>query len=108
MPTLVFGRYHRTREEIRIFLLVDLRGSTQITERLENLRYHGFLERFVSDVTTSAMRYGPNGVVCDHPRTLSRGDSGAETRDVDGSLVAWFTRKRAPIWRTNPPDVTRS
>ena len=58
MLRLILGRYHRPREEIRIFLLIDLRGSTQITERLGNLRYHGFLKRFISDVTTSAMRYG--------------------------------------------------
>lgn len=58
MVRLILGRYHRPREEIRIFLLVDLRGSTQITEQLGNLRYHGFLKRFISDVTSSAMRYG--------------------------------------------------
>ncbi len=55
---LVLGRYHRPREEVRIFLLIDLRGSTQVAERLGNLRYHGFLKRFISDVTASAMRYG--------------------------------------------------
>ena len=55
---LILGRYHRPREEVRIFLLVDLRGSTEITERLGNLRYHGFLKRFISDVTASAMRHG--------------------------------------------------
>ena len=58
MVRLILGRYHRPREEVRIFLLVDLRGSTQITEQLGNLRYHGFLKRFISDVTTSAMRHG--------------------------------------------------
>jgi adenylate cyclase len=58
MVRLILGRYHRPREEVRIFLLIDLRGSTEITERLGNLRYHGFLRRFISDVTTSAMRYG--------------------------------------------------
>lgn len=58
MVRLILGRYHRPREEVRIFLLIDLRGSTQITERLGNLRYHGFLKRFISDVTTSAMRHG--------------------------------------------------
>lgn len=55
---LILGRYHRPREESRIFLLVDLRGSTNITERLGNLRYHSFLKRFIADVTASAVRYG--------------------------------------------------
>ena len=58
MVRLILGRYHRPREEVRIFLLIDLRGSTEITERLGNLRYHGFLKRFISDVTTSAVRHG--------------------------------------------------
>jgi adenylate cyclase len=58
MVRLILGRYHRPREEVRIFLLIDLRGSTQIAERLGNLRYHGFLKRFIGDVTTNAMRHG--------------------------------------------------
>jgi adenylate cyclase len=53
---LILGRYHRPREEVRVFLLIDLRGSTQIAERLGNLRYHSFLRRFISDVTASVMR----------------------------------------------------
>ena len=55
---LVFGRYHRPREEVRAFLLVDLRESTQVAERLGNLRYHSFLKRFIGDVTAAAMRHG--------------------------------------------------
>jgi adenylate cyclase len=54
---LILGRYHRPREEVRVFLLIDLRGSTQIAERLGNLRYHGFLSRFIGDVTASIARY---------------------------------------------------
>ena len=54
---LILGRYHRPREEVRIFLLIDLRGSTQIAQRLGNLRYHAFLSRFISDVTASAVRF---------------------------------------------------
>ncbi|MDJ0923942.1 MAG: adenylate/guanylate cyclase domain-containing protein [Acidimicrobiia bacterium] len=55
---LILGRYHRPREEVRIFLFVDLRSSTQIAEKLGNLRYHAFLKRFVADVSTSALRHG--------------------------------------------------
>jgi len=54
---LIVGRYHRPREEVRVFLLIDLRGSSQIAEQLGNLRYHAFLRRFVSDVTASVVRY---------------------------------------------------
>lgn len=54
---LILGRYHRPREEVRVFLLIDLRESTQIAERLGNLRYHAFLKRFIGDVTGSVVRY---------------------------------------------------
>lgn len=54
---LILGRYHRPREEVRVFLLIDLRDSTQIAERLGNLRYHAFLGRFISDVTGSVVRH---------------------------------------------------
>ncbi len=54
---LVLGRYHRPREETRVFLLVDLRGSTQIAERLGNLRFHAYLRRFIGDVTAAVARY---------------------------------------------------
>jgi len=55
---LIVGRYHRPREEIRIFLLIDLRGSTQAAEHLGNMRYHAFLKQFITDVTIAAMRHG--------------------------------------------------
>ena len=54
---LILGRYHRPREEVRVFLLIDLRESTPIATRLGNLRYHAFLSRFISDVSASAVRY---------------------------------------------------
>jgi adenylate cyclase len=54
---LILGRYHRPRQEVRIFLLIDMRESTQIAERLGNLRYHAFLSRFISDVTAGVVRY---------------------------------------------------
>lgn len=57
LVSLILGRYHRPREEVRVFLLIDLRGSTQIAEQLGNLRYHAFLRRFISDVTASVVRH---------------------------------------------------
>ena len=58
MTRLILGRYHRPREENRIFLLVDLKGSTQIAEQLGNLRYHEFVKRFIGDVAANAVRHG--------------------------------------------------
>lgn len=54
---LILGRYHRPREEVRFFLLIDLRESTQIAEQIGNLRYHEILKRFISDVTANVWRY---------------------------------------------------
>lgn len=58
LTSLLLGRYHRPREEIRIFLLVDLKGSSRIAEQLGNMRYHAFLKRFIADISTSASRFG--------------------------------------------------
>ena len=55
---LLLGRYHRPREEDRVFLLVDLRESTQIARELGNIRYHTFLKRFIADVTAPVNRHG--------------------------------------------------
>jgi len=57
LMNLMIGRYHRPREEVRVFLLIDLRGSTQVATRLGNLRYHAFLSRFISDVSSGAGRH---------------------------------------------------
>lgn len=57
---VITGRYHRPREESRVFLLIDLRDSTQIAEELGNLRYHDFLKRYIADVTAGAMRHRGN------------------------------------------------
>jgi adenylate cyclase len=54
---LILGRYHRPREEVRVFLLIDLRESTRIAERLGNLRYHAFFSRFIGDVSASILRH---------------------------------------------------
>ena len=56
--SLITGRYHRPREEVRMFLLIDLKGSSRIAEELGNLRYHAFLKRFIDDISVAAVRYG--------------------------------------------------
>ena len=47
----VAGVYHRPKSEDRIFLFVDLEGSTQLAERLGSTRYFELLRRFVDDLT---------------------------------------------------------
>jgi class 3 adenylate cyclase len=45
------GVYHRPRAEERIFLFLDLEGSTQLAERLGSSRYFDLLRRCMDDLT---------------------------------------------------------
>jgi adenylate cyclase len=47
----VTGVYHLPRPEERIFLFLDLHGSTALAERLGSRRYFELLRRFVDDLT---------------------------------------------------------
>lgn len=47
----LFGRYHRPRHEERIFMFLDLKGSTSIAERLDVAAYYSFLNDFFHDIT---------------------------------------------------------
>jgi adenylate cyclase len=55
---IMTGRYHRPRREERVFLLMDLKGSTAMAERFGDLAYHRFLNRFFRDVTDAALDHG--------------------------------------------------
>lgn len=52
------GRYHRPREEARIFLFLDLVGSTAIAEKVGHVRFLDLLNRFVFDVTPHIVETG--------------------------------------------------
>lgn len=45
------GVYHRPTAEERVFLFVDLQGSTQLAEQLGSARYFELLRRFVDELT---------------------------------------------------------
>jgi adenylate cyclase len=47
----IFGRYYAPRLESRVFLFVDMEGSTGLAERLGPLAFHRLLNRFVVDLT---------------------------------------------------------
>lgn len=49
--SFIRGKYHKPREETRIFMFVDLMSSTQIAEKLGNKMYHNLLKDFFADVT---------------------------------------------------------
>jgi adenylate cyclase len=47
----IFGRYYAPRLESRVFLLIDMEGSTGLAERLGPLAFHRLVNRFVDDLT---------------------------------------------------------
>jgi adenylate cyclase len=48
---LLIGRYHRPREEERIFMFVDMKSSTTIAERLGHINFFNLLNDFFRDIT---------------------------------------------------------
>jgi len=71
----VTGAYHRPRAETRIFLFLDLEGSTRLAERLGSARYFELLRQFVDDLTEPVLesrgaiyQYAGDEVVITWPR----------------------------------------
>lgn len=49
--SFVSGRYFQPRVEQRILLMIDMRNSTSVAERLGEVGFHRLLNRFVGDLT---------------------------------------------------------
>lgn len=47
----LIGRYHRPRQELRIFMFLDMRSSTSIAEDLGHVRYFQLLNELFTDIT---------------------------------------------------------
>jgi adenylate cyclase len=47
----ITGRYYAPRVESRVFLLIDMEGSTGLAERLGPLGFHRLVNRFIDDLT---------------------------------------------------------
>lgn len=56
--SLLSGRYRWPRPEQRIVLFMDLRGSTQLAERLGDERFHRFLNEVFWDLTDPILESG--------------------------------------------------
>ncbi len=52
---LIMGRYHRPREETRIFMFVDLKSSTMIAEKLGHIKFFDMLNDFFRDITNAIL-----------------------------------------------------
>jgi adenylate cyclase len=58
LTNLVLGRYHEPVLEERVFLLLDLKGSTALAERLGNQRAHAFISRVFFDLDRPIVEHG--------------------------------------------------
>ncbi|WP_430398865.1 adenylate/guanylate cyclase domain-containing protein [Ferrovibrio sp.] len=50
LKNFIKGRYHHPRLEQRLFLFLDMRGSTAIAERIGDIAFHKLLNQFFSDL----------------------------------------------------------
>lgn len=57
LKNLVLGKYHRPKDENRIFLFLDLKGSTTIAENLGHNTYSKLLRTCYHDLTDIVIRY---------------------------------------------------
>lgn len=55
LKNLLTGRYVQPRRELRAFLLVDMKDSTGMAERLGPVKFHELLNDFFRDVTLGAL-----------------------------------------------------
>lgn len=55
LKSLLIGRYVRPRREQKAFLLIDLKDSTGLAERLGPVRFHELLNAFFRDVADAAL-----------------------------------------------------
>lgn len=55
LKNLLVGRYARPRSEQKVFLLIDMKDSTGLAEKLGAIRFHELLNAFFRDVADAAM-----------------------------------------------------
>ena len=53
LPNFILGRYNKPKEERRIFMFLDIKSSTTITEKLGHIQYHNLLNDFFDDINDS-------------------------------------------------------
>lgn len=58
LRNFLLGRYQHPFEEERIFLFLDLVGSTTIAEKIGHLHYHSFLHDFIEDLEDPLLEHG--------------------------------------------------
>jgi len=75
---LILGLYHRPREISRIFMFVDVKGSTSIAEKLSNKQYSSFIKDFFYDISDAILMF--KGEIYQYAG--------------DGMIVSWPARRK--------------
>ncbi len=55
LKNLLLGRYVRPRREQKVFLLIDMKNSTGLAEKLGPIRFHELLNDFFRDIADAAL-----------------------------------------------------
>ena len=58
LSNIILGRYHRPLSEERVFMFLDVTGSTALAERLGGIGAYAMISRFFFDVAQETVRYG--------------------------------------------------
>ncbi len=58
LPSFLGGRYHQPRLETRLFLFIDMRGSSAIAEKIGDLDFLRLLNLFMTDMGDVVHRFG--------------------------------------------------
>ncbi len=60
-PTVLYnfftGKYHQPREELRIFMFLDMKSSTTIAEQLGHIRYFELLQKYYDTMTDTIINH---------------------------------------------------
>jgi adenylate cyclase len=56
LNNFLIGKYHKPREEERIFMFLDMKSSTTIAEKLGHIAYYKLLNDYYADITDAIIQ----------------------------------------------------
>jgi adenylate cyclase len=56
LMNFLVGKYHHPREEVRIFMFLDMKSSTMIAEKLGHVNYYKLLNWYYADITEAVLQ----------------------------------------------------
>ena len=98
LTNLLLGRYHQPVREERVFMVVDIKGSTALAERLGDVRAHGFITSVFFDIDQPILEHGSevhsyvgDGLIASWP--LARGIEDARCLRCFEAIEATLARR---------------